>query len=251
VRFLSRQRQEPRYNQGAFGAIRFYKDVLGDILSNAVRHDFSFLLSPTGGSKPPRKRIDKERDKSARGAGFIDGIVQDFVYAKRVLIRSPLFTLAAVATLAVGIGANVAMFNVLDAVLIRALPYPSPERLVYGRATFGDRVNSVVSYPDYIDFRDRSDAFESLALIRSGLQSFPVTGLAEPERVSGNWVTVDFFPALGVDPQLGRQFTTDEGEPGAPDEMLISHGYWATSIRKLARRGRPDHLGWRGIPQRS
>jgi putative ABC transport system permease protein len=226
VRFLSRQRQEPRYNQGAFGAIRFYKDVLSDILSNAVRHDFSFLLSPTGGSKPPRKRIDKERDKSARGAGFIDGIVQDFVYAKRVLIRSPLFTLAAVATLAVGIGANVAMFSVLDAVLIRALPYPSPERLVYGRATFGDRVNSVVSYPDYIDFRDRSDAFESLALIRSGLQSFPVTGLAEPERVSGNWVTVDFFPALGVDPQLGRQFTTDEGEPGAPDVMLISHGYW-------------------------
>ncbi len=226
VKFLSRQRQEPRYNRGAFGAIRFYKDVLGDILSIAVWHKVSFLLSPIGGNKPPPKRIGKKRDSSGRRAGFIDALVQDFVYAKRMLIRSPLFTVAAVATLGVGIGANVAMFSVLDAVLIRALPYPSSERLVYGRATFGDRVNSTVSYPDYIDFRDRSDVFESLALIRSGLQWFPITGLAEPERASGNWVTVDFFQALGVDPQLGRQFTADEGEPGAADVMLISHGYW-------------------------
>ncbi len=238
VWFLSRQREEPRYNQGAFGALLFYKDVLGDILSNAVRHKATFLLSPNGGGRPPRKSSDKRQGQSGRRAGVVDSFVQDFVYAKRVLIRSPLFTLAAVATLAVGIGANVAMFSVLDAVLIRALPYPTPERLVYGRATFGDRVNSVVSYPDYIDFRDRSDAFESLALIRSGLQSFPVTGLAEPERVSGNWITVDFFPALGVDPQLGRQFTTDEGEPGAPDVMLISHGYWR---RRFG--GSPDVVG--------
>jgi predicted permease len=226
VRFLAKQRQEPRYNQGAFGAIRFYKDVLGDILSNAVRNNASFLLSPIGGSKPPRKRNRKQGDRPVRRAGSIDAFTQDIIYAKRVLVRSPLFTLAAVATLAVGIGANVAMFSVLDAVLIRDLPYPSAERLVYGRATFGDRVNSVVSYPDYIDFRDRSDAFESLALIRSGLQWFPITGLAEAERVSGNWITVDFFSALGVEPQLGRQFTTDEGEPGAPNVTLVSHGYW-------------------------
>jgi putative ABC transport system permease protein len=153
-------------------------------------------------------------------------LVQDLVYALRVLLRSPLFTVAAVVTLAVGIGVNVAMFSVLDAVLIRPLPYPEPEQLVYGRATFGVRVNSTVSYPDYIDFRDRSDAFESLALIRSGLQWFPITGVGEPERVSGNWITVDFFDALGVTPQLGRSFAAEEGERGAPDVMLISHGYW-------------------------
>jgi predicted permease len=166
------------------------------------------------------------RDQSGERAGLFDGFFQDILFAKRVLIRSPLFTLTAVATLAVGIGANVAMFSVLDAVLFRALPYPSPERLVYGRMTRGAWVNSTVSYPDYIDFRDRSDAFESLALIRSGLQAFLITGFSEPERTNGNWITVDFFRALGVDPQLGRQFTVDEGEPGAPDVVLISHGYW-------------------------
>jgi predicted permease len=199
--------------------------VLGDILTSAVRRQASppGLL---GGGKPPRKHFGKGRRKSQQSGRFIDGVIQDLLYAKRTLIRSPLFTLAAVSTLAVGIGANVAMFSVLDAVLIRALPYPSPERLVYGRATFGDRVNSTVSYPDYIDFRDRSDAFESLALIRSGMQWFPIAGLADPERVSGNWITVDFFPALGVDPQLGRHFAADEAEPGSPDVVLISHGYW-------------------------
>jgi putative ABC transport system permease protein len=238
VRFLSSQRQEPRYNQGAFGTLRFYKDVLGDILSNALRHRASFVLSPIGGGRPPRKRVGKKQNKYRGKAGFIDGPIQDFVYAKRMLIRSPLFTIAAVATLAVGIGANVAMFSVLDAVMFQALPYPSPERLVYGRATFGPRVNSTVSYPDYIDFRDRSDAFESLALVRDGLQSFPITGLVEPERVSGNWITVDFFPALGVEPQIGRQFTADEGEPGAPDVALISYGYWQ---RRFG--GSPDAVG--------
>ena len=238
VRFLSSQRQEPRYNQGAFGAFRFYRDVLRDILSNAARHKALFLLSPIGGRKPPRKRLGEKPDRSRLRAGLSGCLIQDVVYAKRVLVRSPLFTLASVATLAVGIGANVAMFSALDAVLIRALPYPSPERLVYGRATFGSRVNSTVSYPDYIDFRDRSDAFESLALIRSGLQWFPITRLAEPERVSGNWITVDFFAALGVNPQLGRQFTADEGEPGAPNVMLISHGYWQ---RRFG--GSPDAVG--------
>jgi predicted permease len=238
VKFLSHQRQEPRYEDGAFGTLRFYGDVLGDILTNAVRHRASLLRSLSGGPNPPQKRFGKGRDESGRTASFIDGSIQDLLFAKRTLIRSPLFTLAAVATLAVGIGANVAMFSVLDAVLIRALPYPSPERLVFGRATFDARINSTVSYPDYIDYRDRSDAFESLALIRSGLQWFPITGLAEPERVSGNWVTVDFFPTLGVDPQLGRQFTADEAEPGAPDAVLLSHGYWQ---RRFG--GDPDAVG--------
>ncbi len=236
--FLSYQRREPRYSSGIFGALRFYGDVLGDILANAVRNRRSALPSPVGGSRPPRRRLGKGREDPGRKAGIVDAFIQDVVFAKRTLTRSPLFTVAAVATLAVGIGANVAMFSVADAALLRSLPYPSPERLVYGRATFGDRVNSTVSYPDYIDYRDRSDAFESLALIRSGLQWFPITGLAEPERVSGNWVTVDFFAALGVDPQLGRQFSASEAEPVAPDVVLLSHGYWQ---RRFG--GSPDVVG--------
>jgi putative ABC transport system permease protein len=211
---------------------------LGDVFSNAIRHNASFLPSPLGERKSARRRFDERREGSSKRAGLTDRLIQDITYAKRALIRSPLFTLAAVATLGVGIGANVAMFSVLDAALIRALPYPDPGRLVYGRATFGERVNSTVSYPDYIDFRDRSDAFESLALVRSGLQQFPITGFAEPERVSGNWVTADFFDALGVDPLLGRRFTDDEGEPGAPEVMLISHGYWQHRFA-----GSPDAVG--------
>lgn len=179
----------------------------------------------------------RQESRSERG-GVIEGCITDLLDAKRMLVRSPLFTLAAVATLAIGIGANVAVFSVLDAVLIRNLSYPNPERLVFGRATFGDRINATVSYPDYIDYRDRSDAFESLALIRYGVQSLPITGLAEPEQVSGNFVTVDFLPTLGVDPQLGRHFTPEEGERGAPDVVLISHGYWQRGFG-----GSPEAVG--------
>jgi predicted permease len=159
-------------------------------------------------------------------ASPMSGFVHDLRWSVHILMRAPLFTLAVVATLAIGIGATVSMFSVLDSAIIRALPYPDSERLIFGRTTFGERINSWTSYPDYMDYRDRSEAFESLAAILGGMDQFTVTGDHEPERVQGTYVSVEFFPALGVAPALGRNVTADEAELGSPDVVMLSHGYW-------------------------
>ena len=225
--FLACQRAEPKYSQRFVGTIRFYKDVVVDILSSRIARGKGSFPRQTHRSAFSLVRTDNSTPKPASlVSSILGGVLYDCRYAIRALFRSPLFTVTAVATLAVGIGANVAVFSVLDAALLRPLPYPDSERLVYGRATFGTRINTTVSYLDYIDFRDRSETFEQLALVRSGLQWFPIYGIGEPERISGNWITVDFFDALGVDPFLGRNFHPEEGEPGAPDVALISYGYW-------------------------
>ncbi|UCG87475.1 MAG: ABC transporter permease [Gemmatimonadota bacterium] len=172
------------------------------------------------------RSVAGRRNQLKHKASSMSGFIHDLGWSARSIARSPLFTVAVVATLAIGIGATVSMFSVLDAAMIRALPYPDSDRLVYGRTTFGERVNAWVSYPDYADFRDGSDAFESLAAILGGVGQFTVTGDQGPERVSGRFVGVDFFPTLGVAPILGRNFTADEAEPGTPDVVMLSYGYW-------------------------
>jgi len=131
-----------------------------------------------------------------------------------------------VLTLALGIGANVAMFSVVDAVLLRGLPYPEADRLVLARTTYSGQIAWNVSSEDFYDYRDRVDAFQSLAAIRSFAQEVTVTGGEEPERVPSTMVSEDLFSAVGVRPQLGRDFTAEDGELSAPNTVLISHGYW-------------------------
>ncbi len=129
---------------------------------------------------------------------------QDLRYAKRSMRAAPGFTAVVVFVLAIGIAANVAMFSTMNAALIKPLPFPNPQRLVLGRATFSGNINPVASAEDYYDYRDRSDAFESLATILFGPLSHTVTGGDEPERVSGIYVSWDLFRTLGISPQLGR-----------------------------------------------
>jgi len=153
-------------------------------------------------------------------------LIHDLRYAARTLVKNPGFSLVAVLILAVGIGANVAMFSVTDAVLLRALPFPDADHLVLARTTYGDGLAWNVSSPDYYDYRDQNQGLESLAAVRSFAGPLTITGGNEPERVPGTLVSVNFFPTLGVNPQLGRQFTADEAELSAPDVVIISHGYW-------------------------
>lgn len=122
----------------------------------------------------------------------------DLRYAVRTLLRDPGFSIIAVLILAVGIGANVAMFSVTDAVLIRSLPYPEANQLVLGRTTYGENLAWNVSSPDYYDYRDQNQGLESLAAIRSFSNDWTITGGEEPERVPGTLASVDFFPTLGV-----------------------------------------------------
>jgi putative ABC transport system permease protein len=153
-------------------------------------------------------------------------LLTDLRCAFRALRKNPGFSAVVVLTLALGIGANVAMFSIVDAVLLKGLPYPDADRLVLGRTTHSGQISWNVSSEDYFDYRDRVDAFQSLAAIRSFAQEVTVTGGEEPERVPGTMISANFFRAVGVSPHLGRDFDDGDADLAAPNAALISHGYW-------------------------
>ena len=166
------------------------------------------------------------------------GTWQDIRCASRSLTKAPGFAAVVIFILAVGIGANVAMFSIIDAAMLRSLPYADPERLVLGNTTFDGNVNWTSSAADYWDWRDMSASFEHLAASWGFTRDHTVTGGERPEQVPGLTVSVNFFPALGVAPQVGRGFYPDEALEGAADVALISHGYW---LRRFG--GAPDAIG--------
>jgi len=168
----------------------------------------------------------KEQVRDVRGARGLDDLRQDLRYTFRRMGKSPAFSFSVVLTLAVGIGATVAMFSVLDAALFRSLPYPEPDRLVVGRTTFNGNVNSFGSFPDYMDYRDGNDGFRVMAAFMPLTRPYLVTGSDSPEMAVASVVTVDFFQALDVAPLAGRTFIPDEAEPSASEVVVISHGFW-------------------------
>ena len=152
-------------------------------------------------------------------------------YAFRQLRKSPGFTIIAVLTLALGIGANSAIFSVVNAVLLRPLPYPNPERLVYLNE-LANGTNSSIALPDYVDWRKDSKSFENLAISR--LESRNLSGIPgrEPERISVAYVTANFFNVIGLPPQIGRTFSEDEDKPGAPSLAVISDRLWDRAFHR-------------------
>jgi putative ABC transport system permease protein len=156
----------------------------------------------------------------------MDGLMTaDLRYALRALLRAPGFTLAVVITLALGIGANSAVFSVVHSVLLRPLPYSEPGRLVniYGRYPEFGRTGT--SLPDFQDLRAGARSFEQVAARHNA--AFVLTGEGEPERVIADRVTANFFPTLGVRPVLGRTFLQEEEQVGGDDRVvMLSHGYW-------------------------
>jgi putative ABC transport system permease protein len=172
---------------------------------------------------------------------------QDLRYGLRMLLGKMGFTLVAVITLALGIGANAAIFSVINSVLLRPLPYPQPERLVWiwGTNPSADIKQESASLPDFVDWKTQSQSFAAMG----GFANFSpiLTGAGEPERLTGAVVMDGFFATLGVSPQLGRAFTSDEDRPGAQRVVVISHGLWQrrfggdTQItgRKITLNGNP------------
>ena len=152
------------------------------------------------------------------------GLWQDLKHATRMLRKKPGFTLIAVVTLALGIGANTAIFSVVNAVLLRPLPYPNADRLVAVSENSLQSPDISVAYPDYLDWRAQQSVFEDMSARMPTGGIF--TGANEPERVIGRLVTPSFFRTLGVQPMLGRAFTEAENSPGTPPVMVISHGLW-------------------------
>lgn len=152
---------------------------------------------------------------------------QDLVYGGRALRKSPAFTLVAVLTLALGIGANTAIFGIVNAVLLHPLPYPHPQQLVIAWETDTNRKITRGTAPpaDFLDWRSESHAFQGMAAYQSWL--FNLSGAGDPEQLWGVHVSPGFFPMFGVKLALGRTFRADEEQPGHDHVVIISHGIWA------------------------
>ena len=151
-------------------------------------------------------------------------LFKDLRYGLRVLLKSPGFSAVAVLTLALGIGANAAMFSLVNGVLLRGLPFPEPERLViiYSSAPQFQHMSS--SYLNFLDWARQSKSFTAMAAFRN--DSFNFTGQGQPERVKLAMVSASFFRILDIKPVIGRSFTVEEDRRGGPPAVMLSTSYW-------------------------
>src|SRR5690349_7794632 len=188
-------------------------------------------MSPQEARYDARRRFGnatllKEDTRAVDIVGWVENTGQNLRYAGRMLRRSPGFTLVAILTLALGIGANVAIFTVVHVVLLRPLPYPHPEELarVYDDLRNSNTHNIGMSAPELWDLRDRSGVFQDITVI------YPVdaniTGGEHPERVELLGTSADYFTMLGVHAQLGRTYVPADALPGFSEPVVISDAYW-------------------------
>src|ERR1700746_2365378 len=154
----------------------------------------------------------------------MNGVLQDVRYALRQLRKSPGFTAVAVLTLALGIGANTAIFSVVNGVLLNPLPFPNANRIVSLFQDKPDFPEGSISYPNFLDWQRDNHSFEAIAAYRWAYGS--ITGSGQAEEVPAQHVSATFFPILGVKPALGRNFNADEDRRGANPTILISEGLW-------------------------
>src|SRR5215218_5161458 len=159
-------------------------------------------------------------------SNFLADLLHDLRYAARLQRKNPGFTIVAVIALALGIGANTAIFSVVNTILLRPLPYKDPERLVmvWEDATRLGYPRDTPAAANFVDWRDQNQVFEGMAAIAD--TSFNLTGSGDPERIEGRRVSANLFPLLGVEPQIGRVFTAAEDQPGAQRVVLLSYALW-------------------------
>jgi putative ABC transport system permease protein len=167
--------------------------------------------------------------------------MNDLRFAIRQLLKNPGFTIVAVLTLALGMGANTAIFSLVNAIMLRPPPFPEPERLMYLSERSPDLEAMSISYPNLVDWQKQSATFENIAGFRT--EGYNLTGGELPERVQGFRVSANFFATLGVVPLHGRTFRPDEDQPSAPRVVIISEGLWQRRFgRDLTILGRPVQL---------
>lgn len=166
------------------------------------------------------RELDGKQARHGRSGTLLDTMVQDARYGIRTLARTPAFTMAAVVALALGIGANAAIFSVVDAVILRPLPYENPDRLTVILHD-GD---GPVSPANFVDWRDQSRSFESMGAAEYWTPN--MTGVDEPEKLRALHVTPSIFPMMGAAPLIGRTFLAEEGESGAEHEVVLGYSLW-------------------------
>ncbi|MGH9498946.1 MAG: ABC transporter permease [Terriglobales bacterium] len=155
----------------------------------------------------------------------MESVLQDVRYALRMLRKSPGFTVVAIITLALGIGANTAIFSVVNGVLLNPLPYPQAQQLVALYRHTAQFTEASIPYPDFLDWQRENRSFSNLAAYRHG-EDFNLTGMGEPERLKAEMVSATFFPLLGVKPIVGQTFTASDDQLGGAPVALISAGFW-------------------------
>lgn len=182
-----------------------------------------------GGAEPTR-----ELQREARGLPWLETLMQDTRQALRTLRRDAGFTTFAVLTVALGIGASSTVFNIVNALLLRPLPFRDPARLVWIAGGAGEGLSGqTVQVSNLLDFQAQNQSFEDIAgyFAFYGVGDSKMTGVGEPERLTRVPVTQNFFPLLGVQPILGRHFTAQECLDNGPRAALLSHGFW---VRRFA-----------------
>src|SRR5205085_3707718 len=159
-------------------------------------------------------------------------LLQDLRYALRMLANQPSFTLIAVLTLALGIGANTAIFSIINSVLLRPLPYPKAARIMVLYESSGPGQDFSVALPDYFDWKKDNTVFEHLAVTHKESRNLSGIPGREAERVSCASVTLNFFKVIGLSPELGRIFSEDEDKVGGPAVVVISDWLWQRAFNR-------------------
>ena len=175
------------------------------------------------------KRTEECRD--ARNVTWLETFIADAKFGLRTLHRAPGFSLVAILTLALGIGANTAIFSVVDNIVLRPLPYPEASRVV--EVNFDDgggAFDNDADGPQYIFWRNHSETLDSVAAIFGSMGGFNLSGDSGPVHVSGLKVSHEFFPAVGMQPILGRGFTREEDLPNGPNVAVLSYGLWRSAF---------------------
>ena len=186
-----------------------------------------------------RARVHDEA-YDVRGGGLVEALAQDVTYAVRRLAANPGFTIVALVTLALGIGANTAIFSIASGVLLQPPPFQDPDRLVmvWNDNSRISEKHDWHSYPNYVDYRDLSTVFSGISAFN--VRGWTLTGDGDPQRISGCYATANLFDVLGVRPLYGRTFTREEDLGGSTSVVVVSYGFWQ---RRFG--GRADALGQR------
>jgi predicted permease len=174
-------------------------------------------------------RVDqsKEECRDARGVGLLENLLRDLSYSLRILLKNYAFTTVVVLTLALGIGANTAIFSFANGILLRPLPYPQSERLaVLDETALKRGIDSMsVSFPNFLDWREQNKLFEDIG-VYFGSSRFSLSGAGEPAEVRGSFISHGLFEILRVSPQLGRTFTANEDRPDEDAVVILGHNLW-------------------------
>ena len=219
---------------GLFRRDRFEREIheeLSTHLEMLVEENISRGMEPDEARDAARRsfgglELTKERYRDQRGLPIIETLLHDVRFGLRMLFGNPGFTSIAVITLALGIGANTAIFSVVYAVLLKPLPYHEPERLVmlWTRLEKLGVEQTWISEPELLDFREQARLFEGFGMLNNS--SFVLTGVGEPEQLVGAEISDNFLSLLGAPVSHGRDFAPEDEKPGAPPVALLSHGFW-------------------------